>query len=508
MQNQQDELGYQHFVLIYIDRDGHVRHEASQSIVNSREMILPRVTDAFLRAVARSNKTVPSHSPPKPGAPTTLPSRRPSSGQIPNRPDLFRAPYSVEAPRAGRHNIVPRAPGHSIQPAACPQHQADQQELWPLWSRQVTPQQYWQNPWNEEVRMRSSQKALISIRDKDFLRRYYEKVFENLQQINCRILAKAYVKLVEPRKQVNYPYNGRKVVAGRTRQLEPDATKPPWWPSGVSHREPDHLPKAERIRLLVHILCELHTGHRITARRLKEADQPIRCQISPAERLEILDEVYHVREEEEKFLEGVTDGKSMLLIARANLPVAVESPISQGGSRKITPGEGTSSHEREQPTEIMAIRSGPIRSTNTLESAFTTGDLPPNLSTTIPRPPSHIPNLYINQDLPIHPGFDFGASSSRLQQNLKQKHQCGETGPSIGTSPNTLWYYSPIFAGSQPFVPEPYGELQNFQHQGVPTTGQPVTELYGEPMEPSHAFPYYFDIPSLSSPYSHIDPHP
>lgn len=92
--------------------------------------------------------------------------------------------------------------------------------------------------------MRSNQKALISIRDKDFLHRYYEKVFQNLQQTNCRVLAKAYVKLVEPRKQVNYPYNGRKIVAGRTQQLEPDETKPPWWPSGVSHREPDHLPKA------------------------------------------------------------------------------------------------------------------------------------------------------------------------------------------------------------------------------------------------------------------------
>lgn len=79
------------------------------------------------------------------------------------------------------------------------------------------------------------------------LRHYYEKVFQNLQQTNCRVLAKAYIKLVEPRKQVNYPYNGRKIVAGRTRQLDPDETKPPWWPSGVSHREPDHLPKAGKL---------------------------------------------------------------------------------------------------------------------------------------------------------------------------------------------------------------------------------------------------------------------
>jgi hypothetical protein len=62
----------------------------------------------------------------------------------------------------------------------------------------------------------------------------------------------------------------------------------------------------ERIRLLVHILCELRTTYGITARKLKASDQPIRRQILPAERLEILDEVYQVREEEEKLLDGVT----------------------------------------------------------------------------------------------------------------------------------------------------------------------------------------------------------
>lgn len=98
------------------------------------------------------------------------------------------------------------------------------------------------SPWSEEFGL-GNQKASISIKDKDVLRRYYEKVFQNLQQTNCRVIAKAYVKLVEPRKQVNYPYNGRKIVAGSTQQLSPDETKPPWWPAGVSHREPDHLPK-------------------------------------------------------------------------------------------------------------------------------------------------------------------------------------------------------------------------------------------------------------------------
>lgn len=93
----------------------------------------------------------------------------------------------------------------------------------------------------------SDLQTVISLRDPYFLRRYYAKVFENLQQTNCRLIAKFYVKLVEPRKQILYPYNGRKTVAGITYEMTPNETKPPWWPSGVRHREPDHLHKAGRV---------------------------------------------------------------------------------------------------------------------------------------------------------------------------------------------------------------------------------------------------------------------
>lgn len=88
------------------------------------------------------------------------------------------------------------------------------------------------------------EEASIPVQGQNTTAHYYESAFESFQQNNCRTLAKAYIKLVEPRKQVNYPYNGRKNIGGRTIQLDPNTTKPPWWPSQVSHREPDHLPKA------------------------------------------------------------------------------------------------------------------------------------------------------------------------------------------------------------------------------------------------------------------------
>lgn len=103
----------------------------------------------------------------------------------------------------------------------------------------LTPKDYVK----EDPKVITDQKAWISVRNREFLRMYYAAAFKKLQQFNCRIVAKAYIKAVEPRKQVNYPYNGKRVVNGYAQQFTPSETKPPWWPHGVSHKEPDHLPK-------------------------------------------------------------------------------------------------------------------------------------------------------------------------------------------------------------------------------------------------------------------------
>ncbi|OQD72632.1 hypothetical protein PENDEC_c020G04837 [Penicillium decumbens] len=457
--NQQGELTYPHFALIYIDRDGNLCHEASRSIADSRETILsPRVTNEFLRAVARSRDSDQSHSQLEPGPQTAtrsiLPSEQPALlAQISHTPH--------------------------VQPALWP----GQQEPWPT---QV--QQRRKKPWNEELSL-GNQKTTISVRDTDLLRGYYEKVFQNLQQTNCRVIAKAYVKLVEPRKQVNYPYNGRKIVAGRTQQLEPDATKPPWWPTGVSHREPDHLPKIERIRLLVHILCELRISNGVTARRLKEAEQSIRRQISPAERLQLLDELYEVREAEEKFLDGATDGTNTVSILRANLPDTVEAPVGQGErSRKSTPTEEDAS--RQPNKETASIRCGPLRSSNIQQPLLAASvEMPTNIPPS-PRVAAPTPSQYIHQELPIHPGFEHTLPLS--PQDLKRKRAFVEVGPSASDSSAPVPYYPSVFVGSQPFLPEGYDSLQGLQRPGLPVTDteQPGPETFGENMD-IYGFPYY-----------------
>ncbi|KAJ5522542.1 hypothetical protein N7527_006657 [Penicillium freii] len=343
------------------------------------------------------------------------------------------------------------------------------------------------------------QRASISVKERGLLRLYYEKIFQNLQQTNCRIIAKAYIKLVEPRKQVNYPYNGRKIVEGRTQQLDPEATKPPWWPRGVSHREPDHLPKVERIRLLVYMLCEMRETHGITTARLKQCDQPIRRQILPVERLQILDEAYRVREEEENFIDGISgtyllafssktpnahmcylDGKSVS-ISRTNLPQMTED-ISSGQSSPIEPvpshrivesgcSDGISGIDIIQATSADLSRASSYNPSNPYSPAM---HLTPN-----------------TQYQPVSPSTNL--STSPLE--LRPKHESLSAGVHLinQTRPARMEHYPyPGVSGIPPTQMQFYGNPNLSQNAGVAITHTSTESLSTETMMP-YGHPYYFN---------------
>lgn len=66
------------------------------------------------------------------------------------------------------------------------------------------------------------------------------------------------------------------------------------------------LTATERIRLLIHIVRELRVSHGITVDILKVADRPIRHKIRPKSRLRFLEEIYDIREAEERLLSKQT----------------------------------------------------------------------------------------------------------------------------------------------------------------------------------------------------------
>lgn len=79
----------------------------------------------------------------------------------------------------------------------------------------------------------------IRIGDSDVVWNFYQQRFKNCQQTACKLIAKAWVKAVEPKKQSHHPYTGKDEKA-------PEWWPKPWGPSNldrVRHKEPDHLYK-------------------------------------------------------------------------------------------------------------------------------------------------------------------------------------------------------------------------------------------------------------------------
>ncbi|GJC86557.1 uncharacterized protein ColLi_09395 [Colletotrichum liriopes] len=85
----------------------------------------------------------------------------------------------------------------------------------------------------------SNTKKTLKVGDHKEVWNLYEQRFKNCQQTACKLIAKAWVKVVEPKKQTNHPYTGQDEKA-------PDWWPKPWGPTKeekVRHKEPDHLYK-------------------------------------------------------------------------------------------------------------------------------------------------------------------------------------------------------------------------------------------------------------------------
>ncbi|KAM0334169.1 hypothetical protein ACHAQA_001189 [Verticillium albo-atrum] len=146
---------------------------------------------------------------------------------------------------------------------------------------------------------------------------FYDQRFRNCQQTACKLIAKAWVKVVEPKKQTNHPYTGQEEKA------------PDWWPrpwgltkdERVRHKEPDHLYKRERVYLLCHILRMIvepsdrqHPSIQkmnLTVEKLKEAtDEALSLFFSTkenqknAKKKPFLDEIFKVATSEQRFKHG------------------------------------------------------------------------------------------------------------------------------------------------------------------------------------------------------------
>ena len=240
----------------------------------------------------------------------------------------------------------------------------------------------------------------LRIRDTQEITKYYESALKHFQQLNCRMVAKAFIKFIEPRKQVRHPYNGGKPSPGSAPGTtgDPEKTKPEWWPPGVMHKEPDHLRKVcmflrivsdsylctnlslpDRIQLLLHIIRELG-DHGITADKLKEVASDTKRSLKHPSHLEIILEILRVRKVEERYERGEDDGNTMVKVKdRGPSPKddevegSADSPaVTDSAAGHIEEGLLTPSYSIEQPVASSAT---PINMTgmpaHTVPGSFT-----------------------------------------------------------------------------------------------------------------------------------------
>lgn len=82
-----------------------------------------------------------------------------------------------------------------------------------------------------------ARKIPLRLSNSDGVWDFYLQRFKAIQQTACKLIAKAWIKAVAPRKQSTHPYTGQEI--------------PAWWPrpwgstqfEQVRHKEPDHLKK-------------------------------------------------------------------------------------------------------------------------------------------------------------------------------------------------------------------------------------------------------------------------
>ncbi len=184
----------------------------------------------------------------------------------------------------------------------------------------------------------------------DVHRLYYPFAFRSMNQLACKDIGKAWIRIGHPRKQTSHPYNGGKKDGefGSVRSVAVYGylghfTSPDYWPSdegwqnsssGVEacrHKEPDHVLKPgqfvcglvlipaltshlERLVLLVHLLRSQNRGYEdgdFSLEKLMKSTDGIHLEYEEnwtPKSLERLENIYWVRKKEMEYERGEMGG--------------------------------------------------------------------------------------------------------------------------------------------------------------------------------------------------------
>lgn len=182
----------------------------------------------------------------------------------------------------------------------------------------------------------------LVIGNDDEVEKFYSCRFKDMQQSACKVMGKAFVKLVEPKKQTHHPYT------------KGDDKAPPWWPPTtgdenvrVRHKEPDHLLKPERIRLLVWILrliveppekqCLTVSKLGLNVKKLEEVTMEAMSNwfndkehLENAQKRPYLKEIFKIAKAEERYRNGEIDGTTVIPVMHGERYGAVDGSDDEG----------------------------------------------------------------------------------------------------------------------------------------------------------------------------------
>ncbi|KAI4254371.1 MAG: hypothetical protein LQ352_003131 [Teloschistes flavicans] len=249
---------------------------------------------------------------------------------------------------------------------------------------------------DNEVPVIIEETELARVSDTARLSEFFRNALDHIGQTQGKKILKEWVKLREQKKQSRYPYNGGLVKAAlnkeRAKNNEPvdqnpgRDTAPPWWPNqdgyqqgrGCRHKEADHVKKPERLYLMPLML-------RFTGRpdhpdffnldRMRGATDKIG---NNAVQTAILNQIYLIREAEQAFEEGGTDGDTCVYVTKHMRPLTrkqkkaeKKSCMKNGKEKKQAAkkgGNGKGVKGKSQAHQRSTEQSTPASTPSTAES--------------------------------------------------------------------------------------------------------------------------------------------
>ncbi|KAG9963211.1 hypothetical protein KCU61_g3962, partial [Aureobasidium melanogenum] len=154
-------------------------------------------------------------------------------------------------PRAARILQIEEEPVQ--QHVKAPQKASKRKALASTDSSDEENEESWSNHGNMQI--------TLHIANEDEVVHFLKMRFTQIQQLATKVIAKAWIKAICPKKQANFPYvdsNPRPDQSQKRRRPRHDGAPriPLFWPDVelCRHKEPDHTRKTERTYLLVHLL--------------------------------------------------------------------------------------------------------------------------------------------------------------------------------------------------------------------------------------------------------------